>query len=395
MNKIKENCKLILNLLQEKHIKSFENARNRVIIASDTYPGVWLEHAFDGPALASIDSSFSDVALGQVRLFLDNQLPSGQLPYCVLEYTPQNAASYNLKSQDDCKRYKQIQECVSIIRLCSEIAGDDVALLKEFYPKCVEWSNWVEKYREKDGIIMAFCAFDTGHDNSARFEGATSANPYGCADKCPENDVVPLAAIDMTAVFFGGCMALADMAEKLSLAQEASAWRKKAAYVRERLFAMCYNKEDVFFYDYDKNGKHLPYKTIAITALFYEKVLTKSEADLIYEKHFRNPDAFGTPYPFPAVAINDPGSRPEHRGNSWSFYSQGLTALRLLRWMDYYGYSKELEEIMQIWLKAWTESSISFGQELHPVTGKPSACSPWYTPTMLFYLHSAKRLGVL
>lgn len=395
MRKIKENCKVILDTLQEKHIKSFENARGRVIIASDTYPGVWLEHAYDGPALAAVEPAFSDVALGQIRLFLDNQLPTGQLPYCILEYTSANANTYHLQTPDDCKRYKQIQECVSFIRICDELAGNDTALLSEFYPKCVKWSNWIEKHRENDGIIMAFCAFDTGHDNSARFEGATAANPNGRADLCPENDVVPLGAIDMTAIFYGGCMALSDMADKLSLKEEAAAWRKKASHSRERLFTKCFNREDYFFYDFDKNGKPLPYKTIAVTSLFCEKVLTKQEAALLYDKHFRNPAEFGTPFPFPAVAINDPGSRPEHTGNSWSFYSQGLTALRLLRWMDYYGLGKELEEIMYIWLKAWTDSPLPFGQELHPITGKPSACSPWYTPTMLFYLHAAKRLGIV
>ncbi len=393
MQKIKDNCEKILERLRKKHVKTMSAGRGRVVIASDTYPGVWLEHAYDGPALAMLGDEFSDITLGQIRLFLDNQRPDGQLPYCVLDYNPENVKNYQLQSPADCLRYKQIQECVSFIRLCSEAAGDDKALLTEFYPKCVKWSDWVEKYRVQDGIAMAFCAFDTGHDNSARFEGATAANPLGCADKCPESEVVPLSAIDMTAVFYGGLSALGDMAERLGLSEDAQRWRKKAAYVRGRLFEVCFDEMDCFFYDRNKKGEALPYRTIAVTALFCEHLLTKPEADAIFDRHFRNPAEFGTPFPFPAVAVNDPGSRPAHRGNSWSFYSQGLTALRLLRWMEYYGYDEALEDVMHIWLRAWTESPVPFGQELHPITGKPSDCSPWYTPTMLFYVHAAKRLG--
>lgn len=395
MQQIQKNCSRIMARLKEKHIKEIFGGRGRVILASDTYPGVWLEHAYDGLALAAIDPAFSDVALGQLRLFFDNQRPDGQIPYCVLDYTPQNVESYHLQSPTDCIRFKQIQECVSVIRLCNEVAGENRALLEEFYPKCVKWSDWMEKNRVRDGISMAYCAFDTGHDNSARFEGATAANPLGCADKCPENDVVPLSAVDMTAVFYGGLSALGDMAEKLGLSEEAKMHRKKAAFVKKRLFAVCFDENDYFFYDRNKNGEMLPYRTIAVTALFCEHLLTKEEADAVFDRHFRNPEEFATPYPFPAVAVNDPGSRPAHRGNSWSFYSQGLTALRLLRWMDFYGYSRELDKIMEIWLSAWTKSAVPFGQELHPVTGMPSECSPWYTPTMLFYVHAAKRLGYL
>ena len=75
-------------------------------------------------------------------------------------------------------------------------------------------------------------------------------------------------------------------------------------------------------------------------------------------------------------------------GNSWNFYSQGLTVLRALRWMEYYGRSKEMEEIMAKWVAAWSRSNtVMFGQELHPINGEPS-CSA----CMLYFLYAIRRL---
>ena len=393
MNEVAQNCNLIMERLEKKHIVAFPGARGRVILASDTYPGVWLEHVFDGLALAGLDQQFSDVALGQIRLFLDNQKPDGQLPAYVLDSSNPYVEPY-LVNESALVRYTQIQECVSFIRLCREVCRGNKELLEECYPKCVKWDGWMERYRMKDGLIQAYCAFDTGHDNSARFEGASQSNQGLPVTQGPQNNVAPITAIDMSAVFYGGRMALAEMAEELGNQQEAEQWRKKGAAVKKRLFEICYDKQDDFFYDQDKYGQKIPYRTIAVTALFCEHMLTKQEADRIYLRHFKNSEEFGTPYPFPAVAVNDPGSRPEHKGNSWSFYSQGLTALRALRWMDDYGYGSDLERMMNAWLTAWTNSvQTPFGQELHPITGEPSGCSSWYTPTMLFYVYAAKRLG--
>ena len=393
MTKISDNCKLIMDRIEKLHIRDFPGVGERILMASDAYPGAWLEHICDTLVLAGLDDRFSDIALRQLRLFFGRQNDEGQLPAYILDMSSPYIEPY-LKEDTSIVRYTQVQEVVSVIRLCNEVCGANKDLLREFYPKCVKWDEWIVKNRMKNGLIQAFCAYDTGHDNSARFEGATQDMAGLPIDQCPENDVVPITAIDMSAIFYGGRMALADMAKKLGYKNEAEEWTKKAKAVKEKLFEMCYDYEDDFFYDLDKSGKKMPYRTIAITAMFCERMLTKEEADKIYVKHFRNPEEFATPYPFPAVAVNDKGSRPEHKGNSWSFYSQGNTVLRSLQWMDYYGYSEDLEKVMKIWLEAWTNSDVMFAQELNPITGVSSGCSEWFTPTMLFYVSSAKRLGL-
>ena len=70
-------------------------------------------------------------------------------------------------------------------------------------------------------------------------------------------------------------------------------------------------------------------------------------------------------------------------------------ALRTLRWMEHYGRAEEMHAMMEKWLRAWCRPGIlKFGQELHPITGEPSACSEWYSTTMLYLLTAMKTLGI-
>ena len=66
--------------------------------------------------------------------------------------------------------------------------------------------------------------------------------------------------------------------------------------------------------------------------------------------------------------------------------------------MDEYGKQEDLDTICEKWLDAWTNcfDEVEFGQELDPFTGKaPTKLAKWYSSTVLFYLYSAKRLGIV
>ena len=129
-----------------------------------------------------------------------------------------------------------------------------------------------------------------------------------------------------------------------------------------------------------------------------ERVLDKTvDADLIkkiYEKHISNPSEFATPYPLPSMAICDPSCEGHKDFNCWGYYSQGNTALRSALWMEDYGFTKDFEHLCKSWIEAWTKNfdKLKLGQELDPVSGEPTKCSEWYSPTMIFYLYAAKYL---
>lgn len=373
-----------LDRIYTYHLRPWCGSVGNTFFISDTYPGLWLEHTFDAIAWAGYEPEQHDVSRSQVRLFLSRQKPDGQLPCYIWK---------------DKIGYSQIQECVSFGRLCIEAAEQnpqDAALLADAYEGCKKWDAWLCQHRmtRKTGLIEMFCGFDTGHDNSSRLYGMKYPNNI-CEDAAvppKDDDLLPVLAPDMNAVFYGDRMALAEMAERLGRPEEAADWREKAKQVKNALFEICYDKEDEFFYDVDQCGRKRKIRSISITNVLTERVVDEALGGEIFERWLHNPKEFWTPYPFPAVSAGDPTWRQNLPGNSWGYYSQGLTALRSLRWMEAYGKGAELNQLLEKWVAAWTRSETPFGQELHPLTGEPSQSSPWYSSCMLVYLYALRRL---
>lgn len=393
--KINRYYRLAMNTILTKNIACFKNHEKPVFLISEEYPGVWLEHAYDSLMLAKLDRRYCYVAENTLNLFMEHQKRNGQLPCYIIDR--------NKNVEMDEYGYTQIQECVSFTRICFEYYGitGDKEFLEKAYEHCKMWQKWYEENRipHDKGLVEIYCGYDTGHDGSPRKNGMKykgrpknkNINSY------PEDDdVLPIIAPDVNAVYFGTLSALADMADELGN-DEAQAWREKADTVKKRITEVCYDEADEFFYDVDKNGNKRKCLSISITAPFVEHMLDRETADKIYERHLKNPQEFFTDYPFPAVAKCDPEFRQNRAGNSWGFYSQALTILRCTRWMDYYGRSDDFNTILEIWVRQWTfcNGEIMFGQELNPLTGEPSECSPWYSSCMLVYVYAVNRLGLL
>lgn len=367
--------------IRDHHLRQWEGSGGNIFFISDEYPAVWMEHTYDSLVWAMLTGE-REVAVNETMLFINKQREDGHFPFVVGD----NKVGYN-----------QLQECVSFASLCDEVFDmtDDHDYLDRAYTACARWDGWLcENRMGEHGLIEMYCGFDTGHDNSGRLDGMKYQRNIGAdaAEKPEGCPVAPLIAPDLNAIFFGSRMALSRMAKKLGREEESKKWHALAEDIKARLFEKCFNSEDCFFYDVDKNGNQRKIKSISVTSLFVERVLDKGLADKIFDRYFRGEGEFNTPYPYPAVSSSDRLFRKNKDGNSWGYFSQGLTQLRTIRWMKQYGYEKEMRENMRLWLDAWTASKLPFGQELDPFTGEPSVCSPYYSSTMLFYLYAATEL---
>lgn len=375
----------MLSRIYSHHLRKFGGSEKNVFYISDTYPGIWLEHAYDGAAWGSYMPSEHEVSANTVRLYFSKQKPSGQLP-C---YIWSNEIGYGWT-----------QECVSIGSVCLEAIEqnpDDSSLLDECRNAVEGWVNWLYATHmpNKTGLVEMFCGYDTGHDNSRRLCDLK----YPCefsknAEDVPTDDEkLPLLAPDMNACFYGNHIALAKMFEMKGQHSESQKWLSLADKVKSAIFEHCYDPNDQYFYDVDRSGNKRKLRSVSITNVLSEGVCDNALANEIFERYLHNPNEFWTPYPFPAVSISDPQWIQNAPGNSWNFYSQGLTALRSMRWLPRIGRTKEMEEIMDKWLTAWANSTTTrFGQELHPITGEPSKCSQYYSSCMLYLLHAMRRL---
>jgi len=376
------------------HIKTFPGQPGPIFLISTTYPGVWMEHVYDGIKFAELEPEIGkEVARNQTLLFIRNQLPDGRLPYNVLDESIIKAKGW----ERPLVNYKQIQECVSIGRLCWDAYRllNDKEYLKEVYAAICKWDEWLcnNRMTMKKGLIELFCLYDTGHDNSARLADIPNPCPDKFGAQPADADALPILAPDMNACFYGNRRALAQMAEELGLHAEAAEWRAKAADVKKKMIELLYDEEDQFFYDVDRHGNKRKFLSISISNVFTEHVMDQEMADAVYYRHMKNPSEFWTEYPFPSMAISDPGSKKDRDGNSWGYYTQGLTALRCARWMDHYGYGADHDHVLRQWVDAVTRSDMNFSQELDPITGEMSKSSEWYSSCMLLYIYGCRRLG--
>ena len=395
--KIREIVRTASDQIKNVHIGLFKNTDKPLFLISETYPGIWMEHVYDSVFFASRNPEYLFLAENTVNLFMDRQTEEGQLPFAVM--------------RSGSTRYAQIQECVSFYTLCLEVwrMNRDPAFLRKAYESGKKWDGWLRRYRMTTGrgLIEMFVGYDTGHDNSGRLEGMACQGNYvkdGVEQNAgvlpPDDGITPILAVDMNANFYGDERALAEMARALGLDEEAAAWETSAAEVKKKLFEHCCSEKDAFFYDADRNGNLRKYKSSTIFHLFLEKVLDPAkDAALIgriYREHLKNPEEFWTPYPFPSMAVNDPSCARHADRNCWGYYTMGLIVLRCTRWMDAYGWSRDFDTVCEKWLEAWTRcfDRVPLGQEIDPITGDPTPCSPWYSSGMLSYIYAAERLGI-
>ena len=403
--RVREICEKLVENIETKHIGVFKGREKPLFLISEAYFGVWLEHVYDAITYAALfPEKGKEIAENTIRLFLDNQKENGQYPCYVWD-----AARSGLNDKKNVG-FAQLQECVSFGRLCLEATKDDAALGERCYRSLEKWVGWLEKHRmtTKRGLVEVFVGYDTGHDNSGRLDGMRfpqNRNFFGrevnAGKRLGFDRVAPMLAVDVNCVFYGDLTALGAFAERFGQAEESKKWKDKAAAVKRELISRCFDKEDCFFYDVDRKDRKRKYLSSTVLHLFQEGVLDKTEdAALvreIFDRHVFNEKEFWTPYPFPSMAICDPSARTHRRYNDWGYFTQGNIVLRTTLWMDAYGKSAEQDEVCRKWLEAWTRcfDRMPVGQELDPVTGEPSPSSPYYSSGMLFFLYSAKRLGIL
>ena len=396
---ILEKYDLVPRRIREYHLRTIGKNEGPVFLISTAYPGVWLEHAFDGLCYASLfrdDREAQRVAQNQMLLFIRNQKPDGHIPYNVLDHTigNKNFASHAATG------FRQLQECVSLGSLCLETyeLTRDESFLREAYESIQKWLAWQWEKRTTlgQGLIETFCVYDTGHDNSYRLNGIPNSAADEDGTDYEHNGVLPLISPDINAVFYGNLMALNGMAMLMNKPHEAAGFAARAETVKKRMLELLYDEDSEFFYDVDRNLHRRPLKTIAVTNVFSEHMLTKDEFDRIYKRYFKSPAYFDSPYPFPSMSLDDAKTVPHAEKNCWGYYSQALTALRAQRWMDYYGRSADYDALLEKWVDVYAnQTEIMFSQELDPYTGIPTDCSRWYSSGMLTYIYAVKRLKLL
>ena len=384
-SKVRSRCADALEALRS-NVKTLPCFPRPVLTTGPGYPGIWQEHNHDSLFYADYDL---ETAKNSHDIFYYFQRADGLFP-AMIRYNPQ--------TMEAAAGYGQLQIVYPLAASAFELyrKSGDLGFLRRSYEACARYDRWLVQYRDTrgSGLVEMFCEYDTGHDNSARVTdgGIPHRCQNGDARFCPAVACLPILAPDLSACRWRGLKALADMARVLGDLDAARGWEEKAQTLKSRIYALCYDESDDFFYDVDAQGCFRRYRAEHIFRLFLCGVLDQADFERIYEKHILNPDEFATPYPFPSIACNDPHFNGQRRSNNWGGMAQAHTALELLFWMRQYGREDDLRGIASIWMQRWLETG-EFTQEMHPLTGEISPCAPNFTTSLLAFLKFAELLG--
>ena len=351
-----------------------------VLIEGADYAGIWMEC---GPLEALVYRKFRpDVARNSHMTFFELQRMDGQLP-CNNKVTETG--------------FGQIQMVVPIAATALELAqatGDE-ALLASAYTACSAWDAWLLRYRNTrgTGLTEGFCTYDTGHDNSPRWEGVPPQCPNKDAKRFPTGFALPRLCPDLAATTYGARLALSHMAKALGKSAEADRWAESAEILRKTILQKLYVAEDAAFYDLDADDKFVRVRSDILSRMCGEHVPDQAMFDDLWTRQIHNPKAFWADYPLPSVALDDPKFvRPIPR-NSWGGPSQALTALRAPRWMEHYGRAAEFSHMMTRWCEGLI-ADMTFRQQMDPLSGKfTQEDLPNYSPAALVMMDYTWRLA--
>jgi neutral trehalase len=164
--------------------------------------------------------------------------------------------------------------------------------IKEVLPVLHRYTEWIDSQFKRSNGLYEVPLSATGMVNAPR-----------------EAAVYPMDFNTMMAINVLYLSALADILND----KEASFQYKRQYFsLKTRINTLMWNNDDGFYYDIDKDEQHILVKTIAGYWPLLAEIPNDDKAERIIEK-LQDPRLFGTPHPFPTLAVNDPAF-DEHGG---------------------------------------------------------------------------------
>lgn len=343
------------------------------------YLGCWLEST--GTINAELLSRFiPSVAAATFAGFAEHQRDDGLFPY---KLTATGPAFSQIQTVTPLARSVWTHYCLN---------GRDKSFLRTMYAAMSRNDAWLARWRDTrgTGAVEAFCAYDTGHDLSARFWHVPDS-PFNNDPKAfhPDNPVLPFIAPDLTANVACQRVYLARMADELG--EDAAPWQSAAEASHAALFAQCFDADDAFFYDRDRNDRHIKVQSDVLLRVLACEIGDGDFFTEALERYLLNTRKFFAKYPFTSLALDDPRYDPAFDYNSWCGPTNFLSLIRAPHAFEHHHRHVELSWVLQPVLSALFKSS-RFAQTIHPFTGREGFTEA-YSPSILCLLDFIERLS--
>jgi hypothetical protein len=343
------------------------------------YHGCWLEST--GAINAELLSRFlPSIAQRTFAGFAEHQRADGLFPYKITANGP---------------AFSQIQTVTPLARSVWThylLNGRPRDFLATMYDAMSRNDEWLATFRDTRGTggVEAFCTYDTGHDLSARFWHMPDS-PAGNDPKRynADNPLLPLVAPDLTANVACQRHYLGRMADELG--HDGEVWRGKARASEDALFACCWDAEDGFFYDLDRNGAFVRVQSDVLLRVLASEIGDDAFFDTALRRYLLNTRKFFARYPFTSLALDDPRFDPAFDHNSWSGPSNFLSIIRAPHAFEAHHSHVELTWAIYPILSALFRAP-RFAQTVSPWTGD-AGYTDTYSPSILCLLDFVERLS--
>jgi putative isomerase len=267
------------DMLHEGIIPSNSNAH---------FNGFW---AWDSWKHAAALSHFAPrLAKEQVKAMFDYQTEEGMIPDDV----------FSDKKRNNYKDSKPPLAVWAVMEIYKQT--QDVAFLKEMFPKLVKYNRWWYSHRDHDqnGICEYGCTnglvkngrFESGMDNSIRFDSAAIVQNGPTAWSLTQESV------DLNAFLYLENKLLKTMADIVKMPYD-------FAFDAKKMDDYFFDKQKGYYYDKKVDGKFVSIEGTEAFVPLWTK-MASSENAFAVTKMIEKPTKFSTYIPFPSVSADHP-----------------------------------------------------------------------------------------
>ncbi|MDR2542325.1 MAG: hypothetical protein LBC80_02605 [Treponema sp.] len=171
--------------------------------------------------------------------------------------------------------------------------------VKDVLPILCKYTSWIDKVYKKPNGLYKTPLSTTGMTNSPR------GDAYYLMDF---NTMMAIHMLYMSA-----------LADILNDKETSFQFKRHYFALKTRINSLMWNVEDGFYYDINKNENQVPIKTIAGFWPLLAEIPNGEKAERIIEK-LSDPKCFGTPHPFPSLAVSEKEFDESGRGYRGSVF---------------------------------------------------------------------------
>lgn len=142
---------------------------------------------------------------------------------------------------------------------------------------------------------------------------------------------------------------LAHMCDELGMADRATVYRLQSKEIADRINHWCWNETDGYYYDVDKNGAQLKWKTAGTFWPLLAGIASKAQAHRLVQ-NLRDPKTFWRPVVVPTLAADQKGYDP--KGGYWLGGVWAPTNYMIVKGLEAYGYENFASEVTEKYLSA-------------------------------------------